>query len=150
MHAVRHDDRKHHDSGFLKTTTWGALIALSLVLLVLGSTGHLSRFVEGPSALRADTGSSSPDSSVASEFAKPTNPAGTLISPSGPTGLHPFFASRENHSVSAPNVSATRTSSGLQALPSPVADKILQRSRHLNLFFLSGASRIVRRKSLLV
>ena len=115
MHAVRHDDRKHHDSGFLKTTTWGALIALSLVLLVLGSTGHLSRFVEGPAALRADAGSSSPDSSVASEFAKPTNAAGTLISPSGPTGLHPFFASRENHSVSAPNVSATRTSSGLQA-----------------------------------
>jgi hypothetical protein len=41
MHAVRHDVRNNKEGGFLKTTTWGALIAVSLVLIGLGFTGHL-------------------------------------------------------------------------------------------------------------
>jgi hypothetical protein len=76
MHRVRQDDRNDKDGGFPRTTTWGAVIALSLVLLALDFAGPPSLFVGAPPGLQANAGGSFPDPSVSSEFTKLTNAVG--------------------------------------------------------------------------
>ena len=62
---------KHGSSGLLKTTTWGTLIALSLVVAFLGFTGHLPSFSDVKSGHQATATLASHQGPVSREASTP-------------------------------------------------------------------------------
>src|SRR5271170_8447446 len=91
---------KNKNGGPLKTTTWGALIAFSLLLAGLGLTGHLSQPVGGPQAIQTTANkaagrASAPPAAARGAYSAVSN-GGAF---SGASTLQPHFEIRENSAI---------------------------------------------------
>ena len=105
---------ENKNGGPLKTTTWGALIASSLLLAGLGLTGHLSRPGGGSQVIETAASSAPVQAPTVSSVAKGSYGSGVRGGAlNGASALHPLFGVRPG-SANAANSAAIVGGSSIQ------------------------------------